>query len=792
VPSSYVGCQISDESLEALNAFGRSLEEARVDALYKIAQLASAIADLSAAETHASLTLGTVALDNQITWTAVTAGDSGNGLQVFYDYQGPIVNPLAPSGFDPRPPSSYVDALGIIHCILPVDTSGQIDPAFPVSLCLPVWMADSAVQALVTGALVGIGTGLPQPTGVLKLSGGRSSVLPDAESSADDVARVLGKPSYVSLLRSISVPVTTTKAEAAAYLESIDSATVIINGKVFTLGGTNLVGINALYLKLNKSVSNLKEKLVLVAKTSKLVYLLSTENVSSLSYDLVCNVPVPVTTVTETPRSWDTRVTITAAQWTGGNGAALNHYLFWNGSISPSAMSQQKLVSLGIPAVYWPSIMAGTNPPAGLDSSVTAPVVYLIEDPDLLNKLHLNDTELAELLDKQISGIKLPSQVSVADLSKQVRRILGNTKNRLANGMRHQIKSPLAAAKVMNLGSSFNDSSRLQELATRGRACARLPGLSPSVPSADLPNLPTASLPNEARRLESLYASLSAAVQRALEVFDQTFSEAEKTCEGLLDKLQNLSGLEENLLNNDLAKCLAGLGGTATGVPDSSALGPSGSWGGSGGLSSGSMPSVGGLPIPMSAFTSFMSSMTAKVEQTINKSFSEMMKSIRVPLCLATGVMSAMSKIDLGSLSAPCKDALDPDNKCPPAEVQDIINESSDLSAMTATMPQLEGLPTTSTATAVTEKVQNFTGQVQTATETTQQSVTRGIKQVVDEVNESLQTKLQLVDKVMQSVQHLIGDMTEQRLTASETSAQQGKCGAPSVGMFTDQITALL
>lgn len=792
MPSSYVGCQISDASLEALNEFGRSLEEARADALTEIASLESAIAELSASELHASLTIGDAGSDNQITWTAVAAGDDGNSIRLFYDYQGPIPNPLAPSGFDPRPPSSYVDSDGTAHFVLPVATSGQIDPLFPVSVCLPLWTSSLDIQALVTGVLTATGTGLPQPTGVVKLGGGRSSVLPDAERGADDVAKVLGRQSYVSLLSSLGIPTITTVAAAAAYVESIDTETVVVNGKIFTTGGTNLVGINALYLKLSKNVAALKEKLILVAAVAKFPYLLSTENVSTLSYDLVCSVPVPVTVLVETPRSWDTSVVVTARKWTSNNGSALNHYLFWSGSVAPSTMSQQKLVALGIPSVYWPEIMLGTDPTAGLSSTVTAPLVYVVEDPDLLNKLHLSDAEIAELLDKQISGIKLPSEISVADLAKQTRRIISNTRSRLANGLRHQIKAPLAAAKVLNLSSSFNDSSRLQEMATRGRACARLSALSPSIPSTDLPNLPSASLPDMAKKIESLYAALSAAVQRALDVFDHVFNALKKVVEGLLGKLQDLSGLEENLLNNDLAKCLLGLGGAATGVPDASAIGPSGSWGGSGGMSGGAMPSTGGLSLPISIFTSFMQKLTMKIEQTISKSFALVMKSIQVPLCLATGILSAMSKINLGSLTPPCKDALDPNDKCPPEAVQDVINDSPALSALTATMPQLEGLPTSNTSTEVTEQVQAFTGQAQSMVTTTTQTITRGIKQIVDEVGESLRTKLQFVDKMMQAVQQLIGEMTEQKLTSTETSAQKAKCGPPSVGMFTDQITALL
>jgi hypothetical protein len=789
VPSSYLGCQIGDNNQEALNEFGRSLEEARIDALAALTTLDTAIAELSASPLNASLTIGDVGLDNQITWTAVTAGDDGNNERIFYDYQGPLVNPLSPTGFDPRPPTSYVDSSGIIHCVLAVAATGQVDPAFSVTACLPIWISDPGVQARVTGAVVGVGAGLPQPTGVLRLGGGRSSVLPDAEAGANDIAKVFGKQSYTTFLRSLGVPTMETTADASAYVESIDEETVVVNGKVFVVSGTNLVGINALYLALQSNVTDLKKKLTLVNATTKMPYLLSTENVSVTTYDFVCNVPQPVVSVMETPRTWDTRVTVTAQKYTGGNGSALNHYIFWSSSADPSAASQQKLVQLGLPAEYWPGILLGTTPEGNFsDLSVTVPSVYTVEDPELLTKLKLTDAEITELLDKQIAGVKLPSEVTVPALSLQIAKITGNTKSRLSNGLKHSVKAPIAASQTLNLRKSFNDTSRLQEMAIRGRACARLPAFNPNAASGSLPDLPTTSLPNFAKQLEGLFAALSSAVNRALDVFDFLFDAVKSVINGLLNKLQNLGSLADNLFGNALVKCLLGAGGAATGVPDPAAVGPSGSWGGSGGTSSGAMPSIGGIPIPMDLFAKLLQKLSAKIEETVSSAFTAVMKAIQVPLCLAMGVLTAMLSVDLGSLTAPCKDAINPNNKCPPEDVQTVINESQNMSSITSSMPQMEGVPTTSTTSATTEKVQAFTGQTQQTVSTTQQSVSRGIKQIVDEISQSLATKLEFVDKVIKAVRALTGEMTEQKLTSDEASSSSTKCIPPSVGMFNDQV----
>jgi len=781
-PSLYLGCTITDDLSEGLSQFNKSLEEARVDALTEIGALDTLLKDLSTVEAKATLTVGTVPLDNQIVWEAVTAGEDGNKIAVFYEYLGPLV---AGGGFVARPESSTV--VGItIHLILPVAANATIDATRPVSLCLPTWMSNPAVAALVTGTLTLPGTGLPAPSGMLYLVGGKSSPLPNSETHANGVSRVFGKQSYPSLLKSLAVPALETAADAIAFVEGLDSKSIFVGGKLFFVEGTNLTGINKLYQLTNKNLTVLKKLLASMAVLADLPYLVATENVSTTSYELICNLMQPLVTIVETYRAFDKNLQVTAGQWGVGVGL-LNPYLFWSAAITTGVASSTKLQTLGIPPEYWADIFNGTTPTQSNTSQVKPPVSYTVEDPLLLTKLSLTDVELVELLEKNVDGIRVIT--TVKDLANKFSKLAAVRRDTLTNGLKNKVKAPLALVQAADLGKTFNDSNRLSELATRGKACARLSANSPKLPSAQLPDLPSANLPDASQKLEAAFGALSSGVSSALKVFDHVFDALKKVITAPLNKIQNLSSLAENLFNNSLAKCLLGAE-AASGSIDFAAMGP-GTGMGSGGLADGPTPSIGGLPLPKDMFAKFMSMLVAKLEQAINSAFAKVFAAISVPLCMAMQLLTAltsMASIDLGSLN-PCKKNADLNGKCPPAGVQELINESSLLGPSLEGMSQLSGETLTSSSAEVSQKLMAMTGQLRSYTVTVKDTITRGIQTIVDEVSLSIETKLKFVDEIFAAIKELTGDGQNLKNTMEEASSSQNACTPPSVGLLSDTIT---
>ena len=780
-PSLYLGCTITDDLSEGLSEFNKSLEEARVNALTEIAALDTLFKDLSTVEARATLTVGTAPLDNQIVWGAVAAGEDGNKIAVFYEYLGPLVA----GGFIARPESSTVVGT-TIHLILPVAADATIDATRPVNLCLPTWMSNPAVAALVTGTLPGGGTGLPDPSGMLYLTGGKGSPLPDSETHANAVSRVFGKQSYPSFLKSVAVPALETATDAISFVEGLDSKSIFVGGKLFFVDGTNLVGINKLYQLVGKDLTILKELLAGMAVLAELPYLVVTENVSTTSYELICNFMQPIVTVVETYRAFDKNLQATATSWGVGVGL-LNPYLFWSAAITTGAASSTKLQTLGIPPEYWASIFNGTTPTQSNSSQVKPPPSYTVEDPALLTKLGLTDAELVELLEKNVDGIKLTS--TVKELADKFSKLASVRRDTLANGLKSKVKTPLALAQAANLGKTFSDSNRLNELATRGKACARLDANSPKIPSLQLPDLPSANLPDASQKLEAAFGALSSGISSALKVFDHVFDALKKVITAPLNKIQNLSSLAENLFNNSLAKCLLG-SEAASGSIDFSKMGP-GTGMGSGGLADGPTPGIGGLPLPKDMFAKFMSMLAAKLEQTINTAFAKVFAAISVPLCMAMQLLTAltsMAALDLGSLN-PCKKNTDLNGKCPPAGVQELLNESSLLGPSLTGMNQLSGETLTSSSTEVSQKLIEMTGQLRSYTVTVKDTITRGIQTIVDEVSLSIQTKLKFVDEIFAAIKELTRDGQNLKNTMTETSNSQNACMPPSVGLLSDTIT---
>lgn len=788
-PSIYQGCVIEDTIGVALQEFRKSLEEARENANELLDAFISDMDSLSTPKQKGSAIIGTSSLDNEILWEALSEGEDGNSIIVFYDYLGPIWNG---SAFEDRPPSSYVDSANPthIHCILPITASANIDPAYPVSLCLPIWLTPLEVQNLVNANLVTTGSGLPEPVGGTKLTGGKGSPLPDSESAATDIARVFGKTSYQDLMTELGIPTLTDTASARAYLESLGEDFVIINGKILLVEGTNLVGIRSLYNALGKDLTLLKQHLSTMQSRPNLIYCVVTQNVMIPTSIFACGEVQTVYTVVEKYVATDKNINYLAKQ-KNVTVDSLNTYLYWTPVVYVSTQNYQRLTRFGVPTDYNEAIFAGTDAEVVANQLIQPPKVSTIEDPALLDKIQLTDAEIVELLETTVAGVKLPTDVTVDDLSNLLNLTLNKIKTVLPNGLTNKIKPAIAASQALDLDKIFQDKDRSQELATRGRACARqekffldLPGL------PDLPDVPFPNLPNPAKKIESLFGAISSGINAALDVFNSIWNGVKKLLNPILNKIQNLNSLADNLFNNNLAQCALGVGQAVTGFPD---LGSGGVNPTAGGLGGGITPSIGGIPVPLDLFKKAMTELSSKTNEIITKAFTGVMQAISYPLCMAQTMLSSMTGApETGAETTPCKDGVNPNDTCGAAEVQNIINQSAEMTSAMSGLPQLEGLPTTETATNTVKEVEAFTGRLNEFTVTTSQSITRGISQIVDELTKSLDSKLQLLDKFDAAIRAMGTDTQEVQMTGTANQQKQSGCAPPSVGMFTDVITQLL
>ncbi|MDD5670391.1 MAG: hypothetical protein PHN49_02000 [Candidatus Omnitrophica bacterium] len=165
------------------------------------------------------------------------------------------------------------------------------------------------------------------------------------------------------------------------------------------------------------------------------------------------------------------------------------------------------------------------------------------------------------------------------------------------------------------------------------------------------------------------------------------------------------------------------------------------------------------------------------------------MATVSTPLCILQAMMDTLLGIDLGGLTNPCKK---PDDNCPAEDVQAVVDGSTTMTSTLAAIPSLEGSPTTNTISTSTESVQSFTGLVQTTMTESRDAVTRGVRQVMEDIQKSLDAKTTVLREFEKAIRDLFGETNDSATALSEQSSQQGKCGAPTVGPLMDQITAYI
>lgn len=785
-PSIYNGCVIDDDIAVALSEFRKGLEEARVEAEVLLDSFMTELGELSTPKEKGSATIGTPSLDNEVKWEAVEEGEDGNSIVIFYDYLGPIWNGTS---FDPRPPSSYIDPNNAthIHCIIPIDTNAQIDPTYPVNLCLPIWITPIEIQALVTANLVSTGSGLPDPTPGIKLTGGKGSPLPDSESTANDISRVFGMTSYQDVMKAFDIPVIEDTTSAREFLQSLGEDFVVINERLLLVEGTNLVGVRALYTALGKDLDLLKQHLTLMVDRPTSIYLVVTQNVSIPRSEMICGQLQTFQTIVEKYLASDKNIPFLAKE-NSIPVESLNPYLFWPVDVYASTQNYQRLNRFGIPTEYNEYIFAGTDAVDVPYLVVQPPKVSTVEDPSLLDKLQLTDAEIVELLETTTPGIKIPSEVTVDDLNSTLLNTLSKVKTTLANGLSTKAKGPIAAGDVVDMEKTYGDKNRTKELTTRGKACARQSSLFPDIP--DLPNVPFPNLPNPAKKIESLFGAISSAVNASIDTFDSIWKSVKKLLNPILNKFQNLNSFAENLFKNDLAKCALGVGQKLTGFPN---LGGGGVNPTVGGLGGGPTPSLGGIPVPLDLFKKAMGQLSTKVNEIITRSFEGVMKAIGYPLCMAQTLLSSMTNaVGYGTSLIPCVNGKNPNDLCPVKGVQDVINANEDLTNDLLSLPQTANLPTSDQLTSKVADVEKFTGRLNEFAVTTSQELTRGISNIVDELWKSFDSKMTLLDKFDEAVRSLGTDFQSTSLTGDLEQQRQQGCAPPSVGMFSDIITQLL
>ena len=793
MPSVYVGCRIEDDIAEALKDVRGTFQEYQQQTDAVLAQLAADLAQLRGPELYAEATIGVDATD-QVRWVAKAPGQLGNDIRIMYRNLGPIV--LAGPTFDYRPPSAEVvgDVIYINLAILggnPLsDPVGAVDPAATVAVCLPVWLSNPDVADLVAAELVGAGSGIPSVTSMVPLTGGEDAPLKDAEDLASDVAKQFGHSSYQDFMRSLSIPVVESDAEAQAYLESVDDSYVIINKKLFLVEGTNLVGLRNLYRAAQKDMTLFKRLLSEFAENDQTPHVMYTETLGEEGVDVVCNEEVSLTTFKEYYVTSEVSMPVATQMSRTKSLPSINPFIFWMGSVVASAHAYAKLSTWGFVDDYITSILSGESPIQSAFTQAKPPVVSTIEIPTLFDQLHFTDAEIVELLEKDVSGIKPPSSSDQDDRQKQVDDLMRTNRRFLDNGLTSKVKKPVVALQAINLSSTMNDDNLSRELATRGKACARTSDKFkigdvniPNLSGLDLPNLPTDALPDAAKKVESAFAALSSVISSASKLFDAQVDGLLKTCKSVLNSVQNLLSLTDNLFNNSLVKCLLGTSSGATGLPDApSPSNPGGSI---------DVP-VGGLPLPMSLFKDVLKKLSVSLDKTLTTSFESLMRLISAPLCMVTSLLSSIMGIDLGGLTNPCSDGKNPDGDCNKNEVQEIINNSTDMRQVFDALPQMDSFNTERATTAVTESVQKFTGDTVKTAQTTVNDIQRGINDVIDDVMKGLASKTKTMNELFKAVKDLVSDSSELSDNAEEAEKESKGCGPPSLGFFTDAVTGYI
>ncbi len=256
----------------------------------------------------------------------------------------------------------------------------------------------------------------------------------------------------------------------------------------------------------------------------------------------------------------------------------------------------------------------------------------------------------------------------------------------------------------------------------------------------------------------------------------------------LLNKIQNVNSLSDNLFKNQLADCLLGTGEVPVGVPDLPELGT--------GVSPGiSIPDItGGLPIPTALLGDALKELSVDLDESLTDSFETVMNLIRTPLCIVQTMMSALNGFkpptlgDVSDALNPCKDGADSEDNCPAEATQEIINVSETMTAALNTIPRIEDLPTEAVTEKAEESIQHFTGFVEKTVEEVQNEIDRGVKQVMDDIQTSLDAKLEQVEQLRQAVNKLFGETSEQAESAEKSQKESSGCGSATVGSFTNAI----
>ncbi len=792
MPSVYLGCQVDDDiaaTLQTLVGEISAYQKEHKDLLDSIGPDIDRL--LNGTAEKASVVIGS-ASTNQVTWAAVDEGINGNQINITYLYLGPDVDALG--NLQARPPSSYAIG-GSIYIVLAVDALGNIDAAFTVATSLPIWLTDTDVAALVTGSLVGSGIGLPEQQEATPLTGGFSPTVKDAETAANEVARVFGQKTYQEFLDSIDIPVVESAEDARQYLNEGDNYR-IINSKLYVVEGTNLQGINSLYQVVQKDLTKLKELLSVLAGATKQPMIVYSQNVASTAILDVCGKAQSVVTVTETYRAYNKKASVVANTYSNGDFSQLIPYIYWSQEALADAPNHKRLEFYEVPINYVGDILLGVTPDTGQRTSfqLPPPEVFTVEDPELLTKLGMTDSELVELLEEVIDGIRASSDTSIDERADALDNLVKFDQPSLANGLKTGASKAVAALQAVDLKKTMVTDDLAKELATRGSACARQPSNVSeeqlNIPNLDLPNVPSADLPNQAKKIESSYAALAASTKKATDAFSTMVESTVGVFGPLLNKVQNLQSLSENLFKNQLSDCLLGSSSAGTGIPDAPDLGS--------GVSPGiSIPDItGGLPIPRSLLKTALESLSLSLDETVTDSFEQTMKLLSKPTCIIQAMMSSLNGFNLptsaDAAETPCKDGKDTEDSCPPEDVQAIINQSESLSGALDGMELLENLPTEPTTTTIEESIQTFSGAVEkTATETTNE-ISRGVKQVMDDIQKSLESQLKMVDNVFTAVNSLFNDVGGTAISAENSDPPKAGCGSASIGSFTDAISEFI
>jgi len=526
--------------------------------------------------------------------------------------------------------------------------------------------------------------------------------------------------------------------------------------------------------------------------------LVTTQNVTTTSVEFVCGATQTVSTVVETYRDLNTGITTSRTKW-GGDLESFHHYVFWGEKVSTTKAAYDRLMRWNISEEYIGEILSGESAEQEDYLEYQAPEVYKIDDLSLLVDLKFTDAELEELLQAGVNGVRIPHKVPMTERIKAISTVLTRKPRVRNNGMRSSVKAPVAAMQTMNVSAVTDDQNLTKELSTRGKACARsktrlqpenisnfnIPGL----PNLDLPNLPFDQLPDPSKKIESAFGALSSGIAFASKTFDMMVGSLTDMIGGILNKITNLSSLTDNLLGNDLAKCLLGTGSGNTGMPDLPSVGSVGTGGSS-------IPDIsgvlGGIPLPQALLKAAFKSLSISLDETITSAFETMMGTMKIPMCIVQSLLSSLGSLggfDLGGLLNPCADAKNADDKCPADTVQNVIDSSTALTSTIASIPSLEGAPTTLPTQEVTETVENFTGSVKQTVNETSATVTRGIQEVMDEVSQAIDSKVELLDKFDKAIKELFGEARDTKDNADEDEAANSGCGPSVLGLFTDAIS---